>query len=126
MAGTAYRQAVAATGVAQLHRAQVSVTYPGYPRQDAGESDANYRFRRQRDAAHLDGLLPLGPDKRRHLQEPHAWRLGVALTRADADAAPLVVWDDSHAVIRRACNGAYADVAPEAAVAGTPFFGHGS
>lgn len=93
-----------------LHRAQVSVTYPGYPLQDADESAAAHRFRRDRDAAHLDGLLPLGPEKRRHLVEPHAWILGVALT--EADAAPLVVWEGSQDVIRRAFTQAFTGVAP--------------
>ncbi|WP_257891888.1 hypothetical protein [Gymnodinialimonas phycosphaerae] len=93
LGGKALDQAVAATGVRGVHRAQISVTYPGYPGRDAHESDAIHRFRRDRDAAHLDGLLPVGPEKRRHLHEPHAWILGIALTRADANAAPLVVWE---------------------------------
>ncbi|MEJ6388664.1 phytanoyl-CoA dioxygenase family protein [Gymnodinialimonas ulvae] len=101
-AGAAFDAAVAATGIARLHRAQLSVTYPGYPLQDAEESAAAHRFRTQRDAAHLDGLLPEGPDKRRHLREPHAWILGVALTEADVGASPLVVWEGSHELIRRA------------------------
>lgn len=113
MGGVAMREAVAATGTARLHRAQVSVTYPGYPVQDVDESDAAHRFRRDRDAAHLDGLLPVGPDKRRHLQEPHAWILGIALTRADARAAPLVVWDGSHNVIRRVFAQVFDGIAPE-------------
>ena len=102
LAGRAFEAAVKATGAATLHRAQISVTYPGYPMRDANESAANHRFRRDRDAAHLDGLLPIGPAKRRHLHEPHAWILGVALTQADLGASPLVVWDGSHHVIRRA------------------------
>jgi hypothetical protein len=106
--GAAVRAAVAATGVSTLHRAQVSVTYPGYPGRDAADSDAAHRFRIRRDAAHLDGLLAEGPDKRRHLREPHAWILGLPLTRADADAAPLVVWEGSHHVIRRAFAAAFA------------------
>lgn len=112
--GMALAQAVAATGTATLHRAQVSVTHPGYPGRDADESVAAFRFRRDRDAAHLDGLLPEGPNKRRHLREPHAWIIGVALTKADAAAAPLVVWEGSHHVIRRAFTGVFAGVAREA------------
>lgn len=102
LGGAAYDAAVRATGIARLHRAQVSVTYPGYPGRDASESTAAHRFRTRRDAAHLDGLLPEGPDKRRHLREPHAWIIGVALSSADTGAAPLVVWDRSHSVMRRA------------------------
>jgi hypothetical protein len=78
------------------HRAQVSVTWPGYPRPDAGESAGAARYRRRRDAAHVDGLLPEGPDRRRHLREPHAFVLGLPLTPAHPDAAPLVVWPGSH------------------------------
>ena len=83
-----------------LHPAQLSTIYPGYPLRDAEESEANHRFRITRDAAHLDGLLPLGPDKRRFLKEPHAWILGLALT--ESDASPLVVWEGSHHLIRAA------------------------
>jgi hypothetical protein len=58
-------EAARVAGPLPLHRAQVSVTYPGYPAPDPEESDAAHRFRRDRDAAHLDGLLPVGPEKRR-------------------------------------------------------------
>ncbi len=44
--------------------AQVSVCYPGYPQPMEGESSAKTRFRLDRDAAHVDGLLPLGADRR--------------------------------------------------------------
>ncbi len=84
------------------HRAQVSTLRPGYPRPWDGESAAAFGFRRNRDAAHVDGLLPEGPDRRRHLREPHAFILGLPLTSADPAAAPLVVWDGSHEVIRSA------------------------
>ncbi|ABD55095.1 hypothetical protein [Jannaschia sp. CCS1] len=113
LGGAAYASAVQMTDVATLHRAQVSVTYPGYPGQDADESDANHRFRLTRDAAHLDGLLPLGRERRRHLIEPHAWILGVPLTVADPDAAPLVVWEGSHRRVRRAFEAAFAGTSPE-------------
>lgn len=86
--------------VAPLHRAQLSVTWPGYPRRDADESEAAHRFRLRRNAAHLDGLLAEGPDKRRFLREPHAWILGLPLT--DTAACPLVIWAGSQTVIRAA------------------------
>lgn len=79
------------------HAAQVSVVYPGYPGQDTGESDANHRYRILRHAAHVDGLLPVGPDKRRYLQEPHAFILGLPLNHSDA--APLMVWPGSHRIM---------------------------
>lgn len=83
-----------------LHRAQLSTLYPGYPRPDPGEPDSANRFRLTRDAAHMDGLLPIGPDKRRMIKEPHAWILGLPLT--DNPAAPLVVWPGSAAILRTA------------------------
>lgn len=85
-----------------LHPAQVSTTRAGYPQPSPAESDAAFRFRRDRDAAHLDGLLPVGPDKRRQIREPHGWILGLPLNAADADAAPLVVWEGSHHILRAA------------------------
>jgi len=80
--------------------AQISIPYRGYPKQDPDESDANHRFRKNRDAAHLDGLLPVGPERKRYMQEYHAFVLGLPLNAAPKDAAPLVVWDGSHKVIR--------------------------
>lgn len=85
-----------------LHRAQLSTTRPGYPRRAAGETEAAFRFRRDRAAAHLDGVLPMGPEKRRMIREPHAIILGLPLTEAEAEAAPLMVWDGSHEVMRAA------------------------
>ena len=60
-------------------RAQVSVCYPGYPQPMPGESDAVFRFRRDRDAAHVDGLLKEGPERRRFLREHHAFILGIPM-----------------------------------------------
>jgi hypothetical protein len=82
------------------HRGQVSVVYPGYPRPMSGESAAAFRYRRDRDAAHLDGVLPIGPDRRRMIREPHAFVLGLPLTECDAGASPMVVWEGSPALIR--------------------------
>ena len=98
--GAARTAAEAVTGRLPLHPGQVSVTYPGYPARDLDESEAAHRFRRLRDAAHLDGLLPIGLDKRRFLKEMHGYILGIAVTEADADAAPLTVWEGSHCLIR--------------------------
>ncbi len=85
---------------APLHRAQLSVIRPGYPQPSPEESPAAFAFRRDRDAAHLDGLLAVGPDKRRMVKEPHAWILGLPLNRASA--APLIVWEGSHEILRAA------------------------
>ena len=67
-----------------LHRAQVSTVLPGYPRPSEDESSAAFAYRRDRDSAHVDGLLPIGPDRRRQLREPHAYILGLPLTDCDA------------------------------------------
>lgn len=92
-----------------LHPGQLSVVRDGYPLQDAGESDAAFRFRQTRDAAHLDGLLPIGPLKQRMVKEPHAWILGIPLNAADAGASPLVVWEGSHRIMSKALREAFAD-----------------
>jgi hypothetical protein len=113
LGGRALAEAEAVTGRLPLHRAQVSVTYPGYPARDPDESAAAHRFRRDRDAAHLDGLLPIGSGKRRFLKETHAWILGIAVSEASPDAAPLVVWEGSHRPIRAAFAEAFAGLPPE-------------
>lgn len=85
-----------------LHLGQVSVIYPGYPQARRGENAAALRYRRNRDAAHVDGLKPSGPDRRRHVDEPHTWILGLPLTKSSPDAAPMVVWEGSHKVMAQA------------------------
>ncbi len=82
------------------HHAQVSIIYPGYPRKDPEESDANHRFRINRDAAHVDGLLPEGLARRRFAREYHAYILGLPLNAVSA--APTVVWRGSHRVMQAA------------------------
>lgn len=87
-----------------LHPAQLSIIYPGYPAQDPGQSDANHAFRRDRFAAHVDGLLPLGPHRRRYAREWHAYVLGIPLNQTAA--APTVVWRGSHRIMQRALRAA--------------------
>jgi hypothetical protein len=96
-----------------LHRAQLSVIFPGYPRPRAGETEGAFRYRQTRDAAHVDGLLAEGPQRRRHLREPHAWILGIPLTDAHPDAAPLVVWEGSHRLMATAFRAAFDGHPPE-------------
>jgi hypothetical protein len=93
------------------HRAQLSVVFAGYPQKDADESGAAHRFRKNRDAAHVDGLLPEGPQKRRHLREPHGFIAGLPLN--DVAASPLVVWRGSHLIMRDAFRQAFAGIAPQ-------------
>lgn len=95
-----------------LDRAQVSVCFPGYPRPSDGESAAAFRFRRDRDAAHVDGVRR-HEGRRRRLGEPHGFILGVPLNDAPADASPLVVWEGSHEIIRRALRARLEDVPPD-------------
>ena len=95
------------------HAAQLSTLRPGYPQPWTGETEAAFRFRQTRDAAHVDGLLPIGPDRRRMLREPHAFILGLPLTEADPGAAPLVVWEGSQTIIRRSFTAALAPHPPE-------------
>jgi len=95
------------------HRAQLSVVYPGYPGRDPGESDAAHAFRRDRDAAHLDGLLALGPAKRRYLREPHGFIAGLPLNAVAPGASPLVVWEGSAPIIRAAMGRVFAGIAPQ-------------
>jgi len=87
---------------APLDRAQASVCYPGYPRQGADESDSAFRYRRDKDAAHVDGLHRIMPGRRRKLMERHAYILGIPLNDTSADAAPFVIWEGGHEIMRRA------------------------
>lgn len=82
-------------------QAQISVCYPRYPMPDDSESEAAFAFRVNRNGAHMDGLHPIGPDKRRFWRELHGFVLGIPLTQADAQAAPLVVWRGSHIVLQQ-------------------------
>ncbi|MEM6891009.1 MAG: hypothetical protein AAF636_23175 [Pseudomonadota bacterium] len=90
------------SGLPVLHAAQLSGVFPGYPRPRSDESDAAFRYRRDRDAAHVDGVLGEGTPKRRFVREPHAFILGLPLTDADRSAAPLVVWSGSHLLMQQA------------------------
>lgn len=93
-----------------LHRAQLSTIYPGYPQPSPDESASAFAFRRDRDAAHLDGLLPVGPARQRMVKEPHGWILGLPLNACTA--SPLVVWEGSHEILRAALRQALASHPP--------------
>lgn len=94
-------------------RAQLSVCYPGYPQPMPSESAAAYRFRRDRDAAHVDGLLREGPQKRRHLREHHGFILGIPIVEFDEHASALVVWEGSHELVRSAMKQRFKGVSPD-------------
>lgn len=113
LAGRAATAARALFGDLPLHRAQVSTVLPGYPQPSPEESAAAFAYRRDRDSAHVDGILPIGPEKRRMVREPHAWILGLPLTDCGPGASPLVVWDGSHRIMGRAFAAALGPVAEE-------------
>ena len=96
-----------------LHRAQLSTVFPDYPQPSTEESASAFAFRLNRDAAHLDGLLPVGPARQRMVKEPHGWILGLPLNACDAEAAPLVVWEGSPEILRTALQEALAPHPPE-------------
>ena len=85
-----------------LHKAQLSAVFPGYPKPREGESEAAFRYRLKRDAAHVDGLHAIGEERQRHLVEFHAFLLGIPINGYSADASSLVVWRNSHKIIRDA------------------------
>jgi len=93
--------------------AQVSVCYPGYPLPMDGESDALLRFRRDRDAAHVDGLLREGPARRRFLREFHGFILGIPMVEFAAAASPFVVWEGSQEIVRDAFRRRFDGLPPE-------------
>jgi len=90
--------------------AQVSICYPAYPQPMIGESEAAFRYRRDKCAAHIDGILPEGEKRRRHLREHHRFILGIPLTHYDEGAAPLVVWEGSHEIVRQTLRQSYGDL----------------
>lgn len=93
-------------------RAQVSICRRGYPRPWQGESTAAHAYRRNRDAAHLDGLHRHGPEGQRRLEEYHSFLLGIALNDPPAGAAPFVVWEGSHLMLRDAFSRALGALPP--------------
>lgn len=113
VAGVAFPWQAVGLAPEPLHHAQLSAIYTGYPRPSPDETEAAFRFRQTRDAAHLDGLLAIGPQKRRMVKEPHGWILGLPLTACSPDAAPLVVWENSHQIIRTALRAALSGHAPD-------------
>jgi len=111
LSGAAYRFASNLFGSLALHRAQLSVIYPGYPKPREGESAAAGRYRVKRAAAHLDGLKLEGPERQRRMGEYHAWVLGVPLS--ESAQSPMVVWEGSHLKLAQMLKQAFEGV-PEA------------
>jgi hypothetical protein len=105
------REALGLSGFA-WDAGQVSVCFPGYPQPWEGEPEAAFRFRRDRDAAHVDGLVRFDV-RRRRLGELHRFILGLPIDEAGAEAAPLVVWEGSHEVMRAAFRERFDGLPPE-------------
>lgn len=78
-----------------MDKGQISALLPGYPQWDPQQSAAANQFRQQHFAAHLDGLVPIGTQRRRHLTEQHSFILGIGLTDHPEEAAPLMLWPGS-------------------------------
>lgn len=93
-------------------RAQVSVVRPGYPRPMGTESAAAFRYRVERDAAHVDGVKREGPRRRRRLLGHHRFVLGIPMVASAPGAAPLVVWARSHELVRQAMLARLGDIEP--------------
>lgn len=88
-------------GEFEWDRAQVSICYPGYPKRCGEETEAAHNYRIRRDAAHIDGLLREGQERRRFLKEYHGFILGIPMVKFDKDASPFVVWEKSHEITRQ-------------------------
>ncbi|MEM7194081.1 MAG: hypothetical protein AAF402_03965 [Pseudomonadota bacterium] len=110
---TEFIQQIGLQSTIELDNGQLSVCYPGYPKPSPTESEAANRYRRNRDAAHLDGLLPVGDKRRRYLKEMHAYILGIPMNLFPEHAAPFVLWEGSHHLIRDSLRQLFGDTDPE-------------
>ena len=80
--------------------AQVSICYEGYPKMSQIDTEASFNYKKNRFGAHVDGILPVGKAKRRYAKEYHSFIFGIPLVSYNEFAAPLVVWEGSHHIIR--------------------------
>ena len=96
-----------------LDRAQISVCYPGYPKRWEVESEGVHAFRINRCAAHLDGLLHEGPDRRRYMRQFHRFVLGIPMVSVSGRASPFVVWEGSHKIMQRMLRQAFQGISPD-------------
>ena len=85
-------------------QAQVSICYRGYPQPSKSETLASFNYRKNYFGAHLDGIIPIGQPKRRYAQQYHTFIFGIPLVNFNAFAAPLVVWEGSHQIMRDAIS----------------------
>ncbi len=106
------RQSLGYTDVS-FDAAQISVVTHGYPKQGEEETDAAYRYRLNRFAAHVDGLERIMPGRRRRLSETHGFLLGIPLADATAEQGAFVVWEGSHEVMRAAFRECFSGIPPQ-------------
>ena len=99
--------------VCDLHSAQVSIIFEGYPKPRDQESQSSFNFRLKRDAAHVDGLIADFPGGPRKLKEPHAYVLGIPINQAPKGASPVVVWEGSHQLMAKAFERFFLNRKPE-------------
>jgi len=92
--------------------AQISIVTSGYPAQAEEETDAAWRYRVKRSAAHVDGLERIMPERRRKLSETHGFLLGIPLGDATAEQGAFVIWEGSHEVMRSAFRKRFDGVPP--------------
>lgn len=85
-----------------LDKAQISVCYKGYPKASSDESEQAFGYRLRRDAAHVDGIMREGQD--RYLVEYHGYIFALAMVEFSHDAAPFVVWEGSHKIMKQALS----------------------
>ena len=81
-------------------QAQISICYKGYPQPTVGDTPNSFKYRKNRFNAHVDGILPIGFAKHRYAREYHAFILGVPLVDYNEFAAPAMVWEGSHKIMR--------------------------
>lgn len=81
-------------------KAQISICYEGYPKPSKGETLKSFNYRKDKFGAHVDGILPVGKGKRRYAREYHTFILGIPLVNFNEFAAPVVVWEGSHRIVR--------------------------
>ena len=110
LAGAAveFARGTLAPGPFAWDRGQVSIVFPGYPRHGAEDTAASHRYRRDRCAAHVDGLERTMPGRRRRLSETHSFLLGIPLGKASEEEGAFVVWRGSHEIVRDALSAALA------------------
>lgn len=97
----------------RFDRAQISVCYPGYPKRWEAESEGVHAFRVNRSAAHLDGLLHEGPDRRRYMRQFHQFVLGIPMVSVSGQASPFVIWEGSHLIMQEMLKRAFDGIPSE-------------